>query len=324
MSKYKQFRVDRVRDYPLASRQSKVSVASFGALPRSGSLSALIDSLPDILAGRDLRLLVSRIHEARDRKRSLIWAFGGHVIKVGVGPIIIDLMKRGFVTALATNGAGVIHDFEIALAGRTSEDVGKELTDGSFGMARETGELLNQAIRDGSARNEGIGEAVGAFLDSHPAVAYPECSLLLQAYRCGVPVTVHVAIGTDIIHTHPKASGEALGRSSLIDFHIFAQNVCGLNDGGVLLNLGSAVIIPEVFLKAVTLVRNSLTPLDGFTTANLDFIQHYRPTQNIVRRPVAGTGTGIALTGHHEIMVPLLAALLVFGTEDSRTSRSAP
>jgi len=310
MSRYKQFEIDQVKDYPLDSRPSKVRVEYFASPLTEDSYSAFVQSLPRILAADQLRLLVSRIQEARRRHKPIIWAFGGHVIKVGLAPILIDLMAHGFVTSLATNGAGIIHDFEIALSGHTSEDVEKDIQDGSFGMARETGELLNRAIGEGAREGKGIGESVGFFLDGYADVAYPDCSVVLQAFRRSVPVTAHIAIGTDVIHNHPAASGEALGKGSFIDFRIFTQAVSELGDGGVFLNLGSAVIIPEVLLKAVALVRNSGTSLERFTTANLDFIQHYRPTQNVVKRPVGQSGTGIALTGHHEIMVPLLAAML--------------
>ncbi|RPJ85842.1 MAG: hypothetical protein EHM18_09265 [Acidobacteria bacterium] len=316
MSRYKQFTIDQVRDYPLDSRPSKVTVESFASPLASDSFSAFAQSLPSVLAADQLRLLVKRIQEARSRRKPIIWAFGGHVIKVGLAPLLIDLMAQGFVTGLATNGAGIIHDFEIALSGHTSEDVEKDIKDGSFGMARETGELLNRAICDGAQHDQGIGESVGSFLDRYAKAGHPECSVILQAYRRDIPLTAHIAIGTDIIHNHPAASGEALGKGSFIDFRIFTQAVSELGDGGVFLNLGSAVIIPEVLLKAVALVRNSGKSLEKFTTANLDFIQHYRPTQNVVKRPVGESGTGIALTGHHEIMVPLLAAMLRFSGEN--------
>jgi hypothetical protein len=313
MSRHRQFRPESLNDYPLSSRPSKVDVSAFSRPLTEDSFSAFVDSLPDQLAARDLRRLAASIRQARVAGKPVIWAFGGHVIKVGLAPVLVDLMERGFVSALATNGAGMIHDFEIAWCGHTSEDVDQDLQTGSFGMARETGVLLNAAIREGAALQKGAGESVGAFLDGCESLSHPECSVLLQAYRRNLPVTVHIAIGTDTIHNHPSASGAGLGEAALIDFRIITQLVSEMGDGGVFLNLGSAVVIPEVFLKAVTMVRNSGIILRDFTTANLDFIQHYRPTQNVVRRPVAGLGTGIALTGHHEIMVPLLAAMLVFG-----------
>ncbi len=310
MSKHKRFRPGSIRDYPLESRSSKVDVSQFARPAKGDRFADFLETIPRILAGQDLRDLSVAVRRARDSGKALIWGFGGHVVKVGLAPILIDLMERGFVSALATNGAGLIHDFEIAYCGNTSEDVEAELGSGAFGMARETGEFLNQAVKRGADAGQGIGEAVGAALQEIP-LRHPECSLLVQAWRLNRPLSVHVAIGTDIIHNHPSFSGEAAGKCSQIDFEIFTEQVSRLHGGGVYLNLGSAVLLPEVFLKAVSLVRNSGQELEGFYTANLDFIQHYRPTQNVVRRPVAGTGRGFALTGHHEILLPLLAATLV-------------
>jgi hypothetical protein len=231
------------------------------------------------------------------------------VIKAGLSPVIIDLMDRGFVSAIAMNGAGLIHDFEVALSGATSEEVDSSLGPGEFGMAEETGRHLNEAITDGAARGLGLGQAATAYLaDRHPS--WSRLSVLCAAARLNVPVTVHVAIGTDIIHMHPSASGEAIGAASLKDFRFFTSFVAELQ-GGVYLNCGSAVILPEVLLKAVSLVRNRGIPLDGLTTVNFDFVRLYRPETNVVRRPVAGIGRGYSITGHHEIMLPLLAAALV-------------
>jgi hypothetical protein len=309
MSRFSRFDFSRIRRYPVSDRPSKVSHEAFGRPLHQDSLTAFLESLPNLLAARQLRELVAAIREARRRGRSIIWAFGGHVVKVGLAPVLLDLMEQGFITALATNGSGVIHDFEIALWGKTSEDVDRELSDGGFGMAEETGRWLNQAVIAGRQDSLGIGEAVGVFLERRQP-PYAHLSLLLGAHRRGLPLTAHVAIGTDIIHVHPEASGEALGAASLVDLSIFTAQVEHLHEGGVFLNLGSAVILPEVFLKAVSAVRSSGRPLAGFTTANLDFIQHYRPQQNVVRRPVLESGTGISLTGHHELLVPLLAAAL--------------
>ena len=311
MSKHRQFTVDHIEDYPLGSRPSKVRVSDFGKPLIENSISAFADSLPRLLAASRLRHLAESIQEARRKKRSIIWGFGGHVVKVGLTPILGDLIDRGFVSALATNGSGIIHDFEVAFCGHTSEEVGQGLETGSFGMARETAECLNEAIRTGAAQGKGLGESVGQLLQ-RTSLEYPKLSLLLKAHQKDLPCTVHVTIGADVIHNHPTASGEAFGKGSQIDFGIFTQQVSLLHDGGVFVNLGSAVTIPEVFLKAVSMVRNSGRPIENFTTANLDFIQHYRPTKNIVERPVSRSGTGIALTGHHEIMVPLLAALLIY------------
>ena len=312
MSKYDEYKVTGIRDYPLGSRKSKVEIEQFAQALQEDSISGLIASFPDLLAAKKLQFLANRIKKARDKGRAIIWGFGGHVIKVGLSPILIDLMERNFITALATNGSSIIHDFEIAFCGHTSEEVDEQLSSGAFGMARETAECLNQAISQGASREKGIGESVGHFLKDS-SLEYPQLSLLLQAYERDIPCSVHVAIGTDIIHNHPTASGEALGKGSLIDFRVFAKQVSLLHDGGVYLNLGSAVILPEVFLKAVSIIRNTGSELEGFTTANLDFIQHYRPSRNVLERPVSETGVGIGLTGHHEIMVPLLAALLIHG-----------
>ena len=309
MSRYKRFQVDKIVDYPLDSRHSKVTVEDFSRPFRGGEFKTFVDSLPRILAVTELLALARTLTHGRQAKRTLIWGLGGHVIKVGLAPVLIDLMERGFITSLATNGSGIIHDFEIALSGGTSEDVERELESGRFGMARETGQMLNQAINRGAEAGQGIGESVGRLLASI-APPFGDHSLLLQAFRLRLPVTVHVAFGTDTIHNHPLASGAAVGKGSQIDFQIFTHQVSQLGQGGVYLNIGSAVLLPEVFLKAVSLVRNSGQGLRDFSTANLDFIQHYRPSRNVIERPLAGEGRGVALTGHHEIMVPLLAALL--------------
>ncbi len=309
MSRYQRFQVDKIVDYPLDSRHSKVTVEDFSRPFRGGEFKTFVDSLPRILAVTELLALARTLTHGRQAKRTLIWGLGGHVIKVGLAPVLIDLMERGFITSLATNGSGIIHDFEIALSGATSEDVERELESGRFGMARETGQMLNQAINRGAEAGQGIGESVGRLLASI-APPFGDHSLLLQAFRLRLPVTVHVAFGTDTIHNHPLASGAAVGKGSQIDFQIFTHQVSQLDQGGVYLNIGSAVLLPEVFLKAVSLVRNSGQGLRDFSTANLDFIQHYRPSRNVIERPLAGKGRGVALTGHHEIMVPLLAALL--------------
>jgi hypothetical protein len=245
------------------------------------------------------------------------------VIKTGVSPVLIDLMERGYMSALAMNGAGVIHDFEIALSGATSEDVDEALGPGRFGMAEETGRLLNEIVARGSKRGLGLGQAVAAYLaDVKPAHA--ERSVLFAAQRHGVPVTVHVAIGTDIVHMHPDASGAAIGDASLRDFRYFASSVARLS-GGVYLNCGSAVVLPEVFLKAVALARNRGVSLDGLTTVNIDFLRLYRPQTNVVARPVAGTsGVGINLVGHHEILIPLIAAAVIEEESGIRNQESEP
>jgi hypothetical protein len=276
-------------------------------------VGGLIDSLPAILAGADFRAVVRALLEAHRAGAGIVWGLGAHVIKTGLSPVLVDLMERGFVSALATNGAGLIHDFEVALCGNTSEDVEEALGAGRFGMADETGRLLNGAINDGVARGLGIGQAVGSYLcDKHPQ--HERVCLAAAAWRLGVPFTVHVALGTDIIHMHPAASGAALGEGSLRDFRYFASCVARL-ERGVYLNCGSAVILPEVFLKAVSLVRNRGGALAGLTTVNLDFTRQYRPQMNVVTRPTSGSGQGFYLVGHHELMIPLLAAALIEGSQ---------
>jgi hypothetical protein len=303
--------LSKLETYPLASRKSKVSARQIGKPTAPGtSFRAFWEGLPDILAGRDLRELVSRMKRARENDRSILWGLGAHVIKVGLSPLLIDLMERGYVQGLALNGAGIIHDFEMALVGETSEEVAEGLGAGKFGMAEETGALLNRAINEGVAAGIGLGESVGGFLTGL-SPPHTKLSLLTNAYRLAIPVTVHVAVGTDIIHMHPQASGEAIGKGSLTDFRLFASLVRGLDGGGVYLNFGSAVLLPEVFLKAVSVVRNLGYSLTDFSTANFDFIRHYRPRVNVVERPVTGSGRGFDFVGHHEILMPLLAAALL-------------
>jgi hypothetical protein len=307
--------LDGVSTYPLAERPSKVHSEMFGKpLDGSDTIPAFIAKLPRILAAEGLRTLVRAILYARATGKPIIWGMGGHVIKVGLGPVIIDLMENGFITAIALNGSGAIHDFEIALCGSTSEEVADVLGSGKFGMARETGEYMNLAINRMAGQSIGLGEALGhAIHNGLPESAtYPHknLSILSEAYRRRIPVSVHVAIGTDIIHAHPSASGKAIGETSQLDFRLFCTSVQGLDGGGVYLNVGSAVILPEVFLKAVSLVRNLGHPLEEFTTANLDFLQHYRPAVNVLKRPTQNGGQSVALTGHHEIMIPLIAAAL--------------
>jgi hypothetical protein len=306
---YEEFDLSGVRTYPLASRKSKANAADFARVPApGGSVAAFVDALPDILAGADFKAVVAALQAAHTSGRGLVWGLGAHVIKTGLSPVLINLMERGYVSALAINGAGVIHDFELALAGSTSEDVDEALGPGRFGMAEETATLLNAAISDGVGRGLGLGQAVAARLADLQA-PHAGVSLLAAAARLDIPVTVHVAIGTDIIHMHPAADGAAIGAGSLRDFRYFVSNVARLK-GGVYLNCGSAVVLPEVFLKAVALVRNAGVALDGLTTVNIDFMRMYRPQTNVVTRPVAGIGKGYSLVGHHEILIPLIAAAL--------------
>jgi len=313
MSKYpvRPYDLNRIRSYPLKDRPSKVEVGSFGR-PHiwGGSVSEFLNGLPALLGAQNLRDLAHAIIRARSDGKPILWGLGGHVIKTGLSPILIDLMDRGLVSGVALNGSGIIHDFEIALIGSTSEDVEAQLEQGAFGMAEETGHGINQAIRDGVADGLGIGESLGRYL-TQLRPPFGKYSLLMQSYARGIPITVHVTIGADIIHNHPNVSPSDIGEGSHRDFRLLASLVAGLNGGGVYLNCGSAVTLPEVFLKCITLVRNSGEPLKDFTTANLDFLQHYRPTENVIKRPVKKGGRGIAITGHHEILIPLLAAWLV-------------
>jgi hypothetical protein len=307
---YEEFDLSAVRRYPLASRSSKVRREDLAA-PHTpgGGIGDWLSRLPKLLAARDLVAVVDAIAAAALRPAPVIWGLGAHVIKAGLSPVLVDLMARGYVSALALNGAGIIHDVEMALAGATSEDVDAALGPGAFGMAEETGTGINRAIADGVARGWGFGRSVAEWLAAS-APPHADVSLLCAAVRHGVPVTVHVAVGTDIIHMHPDASGAAIGEGSLRDFRHFTSSVARLA-GGVYLNCGSAVVLPEVFLKAVAVARNHGHDLTGLTTVDLDFLPHYRPLTNVVRRPTAGIGRGIHLTGHHEILIPLLAAALV-------------
>ncbi len=313
MSKYRvrPFDLSAVKTYPLKNRTSKVSVDDFcRPHEKGGGVSEFLGNLPDLLGARNLKKLAHAVVNARSNGKAIIWGIGGHVIKTGLSPVLIDLMDRGLISSLAMNGSCLIHDFEIALAGSTSEDVEEQLQSGAFGMAEETGRGINLAIREGFEDDLGIGESLGRHLeDLKPA--FSRYSLLLQAYLRNIPVTVHVTIGADIVHNHPSILPAAVGEGSHRDFRLLAGLMKELNGGGVYLNCGSAVTLPEVFLKCVTLLRNSGLQLRDFTTANLDFIQHYRPMENVVRRPVLSGGCGIALTGQHEILIPLLAAWLV-------------
>jgi hypothetical protein len=302
-----------VRTYPLASRKSQVARADFGRpLPRGARVADLLDALPRILGGQALRGLAADVLRARSLGKPILWGLGAHVIKVGLSPVLVDLMEKGLLTGLALNGAGVVHDFELAVAGHTSEDVSAGLGSGDFGMARETGEEINRAIVEGDRDGLGLGAAVGRYLAARKP-PHLDVSLLAAARRLGRTATVHVAVGTDIVHMHPACDPAALGRATHLDFRLFAAEVARLGGGGVYLNVGSAVMLPEVFLKAVTLARNLGHAITDFTTANLDFIQSYRPNTNVVERPTRGVGRGYSLTGHHEILIPLLAAALIEG-----------
>ena len=303
--------LDKVKTYPLASRRSKVNLEDFAKpLSDDASLEDFLASLPKVLAVQSLRQLVARMHRARELKKPIIWGIGGHVIKTGLAPLIIGLMKRGYVSAIAANGSVLVHDSEIAMVGSTSEDVDATLSEGEFGGAEETGRLLNDAAREGARDQIGLGEAVGrALLAQSPK--HRDYSLLCAAYETKIPFTAHITIGGDIAHFHPSFDGAALGATTHTDFRYLAELVRRMDGGGVYLNVGSAVVLPEVFLKCVTLVRNLGHQLSDITTANFDFIQSYRPLTNVVRRPTEnGAGRGFSITGHHELTIPLLAALL--------------
>jgi hypothetical protein len=315
MSRYSQkpLSLEGLKTVPIAERGGKVGVNQFARpFRKGGGVSELIDCFPDILAGQAFRGVLDALKRARAESRAILWGIGGHVIKCGLGDVLLDLMRRGWVTSFVMNGAASIHDFEIAIAGQTSEDVEAVLPDGRFGAAEETGSEMNLGIAEGNRQEMGMGEALGKHLEALAKPKFAEHSVLVGAYNAAVPVTVHVAIGTDTPHTHPRADAAAIGATTHRDFRLLCSLVRELDNGGVYLNLGSAVVLPEVFLKAVSVVRNLGHPLAEFTTVNFDFIQHYRPRVNVLERPHARSGGhGFAITGHHEIMIPLLAAALV-------------
>ena len=316
MKKLEPLSLDGIKTYSLSERHSKVSFQDFGRpWRRGGGFREFVDRLPRILAGAALREVAAAWVRARKAGRHVLLGMGAHPIKVGLSPVLIDLLKRGLITGVAMNGAGIIHDAEVAMVGRTSEDVDEVLGCGAFGMARETAEFLNAAIAWGAKEGLGLGQAVGRRLVSSD-FPHLDLSLVGMAAALKVPLTVHVAVGTDIIHLHPSVSPEALGATTHRDFRLFAALVSEL-DHGVFINLGSAVIIPEVFLKALTLARNLGHQASPLTTVNLDFVQHYRPLTNVVRRPTIDAGQGLALTGHHELMFPMLAAMVVEEMEEA-------
>ena len=309
--RWKPVDMSAVTTYPLQDRINKVSVHDFATLPESEiDLSPFLESLPNILKGSDFLALVDDIVAAYRRKKPVIVMMGGHVIKCGLSPLLIALAKHGVITGFAFNGASSIHDFEIALIGETSEDVSAYLQNGQFGMWEETGQLMNTAIQRAANTNIGMGEALGKQLIEMDA-PYNEYSLLAAGVQSDVPITVHVAIGTDIIHQHPSADGAAIGAASFTDFRLLTALVKDLEDGGVVLNLGSAVILPEVFLKALTIARNLGNTVSNFTAANFDMNQQYRPVENVVKRPTEMGGKGYTFTGHHELMIPLLVQAIL-------------
>jgi len=308
MNRYEELNLEAVSTEPLAQRPSKVHINDFASVcPPQANVGSFIDSLPDILAGRDIKRIIDAIVSARQRDLPVIFCYGAHVVKVGLAPVVIELIKRGVLTSIATNGAGAIHDVEIALVGKTSEDVGAALPAGRFGMAEETSEFLNTAARQAYQEQIGLGTAIARRIASSDG-EHTELSILAAAYQQRIPATVHVALGTDINHMHPSADGAAIGAASLRDFRIFAHQVTGLAEGGVIIVAGSAVVLPLIIEKSLAVVRNLGYEIGGFTGVNLDFVRHYRPALNPVVRAGEFGGEGITLVGRHEINIPLIAA----------------
>lgn len=302
--------LSKLKTYSLKKRKSKVNLAEFAKVCRKGgSFAEFYQSLPKILAAENLHKVIEAIVKSAKAKKQVIFMAGAHVIKCGLSPVIIDLIKRGIIKCIVLNGAGIIHDFEIAYVGFTSEDVGSAIKNGSFGMARETAGFINAAIKNGNKKGFGIGRSIGEAIKKSN-LPHKDLSIIYNCLKYNVPVCVMVAIGTDIVHQHPSCDGAALGAASLRDFHLFIEQVAKL-EKGVLLNFGSAVILPEVFLKALTVARNLGYKVKDFTTANFDMIYHYRPAQNVVSRPTQATGKGYYIVGHHEIMLPLLVRLII-------------
>lgn len=303
--------INKVKTYSIKSRYSKVKAGDFAKiLAKGASFKAFYASLPDILKARDLRAVVDAVVTARKKKKAVILMMGAHVIKCGLSPVIIELIRKKIITCTCLNGAGIIHDFEIAFQGKTSEDVAENLKNGKFGMGRETAEFLNKAVSDGSGEGLGLGYAVAKKI-SVSGLRYKNLSLIYKAYKNKIPVCVFAAIGTDIIHQHPSFNAALTGEASLRDFYTLVENIRALNNGGVVLNFGSAVILPEVFLKALNLSRNLGHKVRDFTAANFDMLHHYRPAQNVVSRPTSSGGNGYYIIGHHEIMLPLLAQAIL-------------
>jgi hypothetical protein len=308
--KYRPLSLKSVKSYSLCARKSKVSVKSFAGVPVKGdTFTTFLEKLPEAFAALDFKAVVKAIVEAREKGRPVVLGMGAHPIKLGLSPLIIELMRRNVITAIAANGACVVHDFEIAMVGHTSEDVAAELCTGTFGMAKETGKGINKAIVNGVKKGHGIGRSIGESIYKGK-FENKDKSIFASAYGLDLPSTVHIAIGTDIVHMHPEADGASIGKGSMSDFRLFASVISDL-DGGVYLNLGSAVVLPEVFLKALNVARNLGNRVENITTVNMDFIQHYRPRENVLKRPTSMSGKNYALTGHHEIMFPMLTAAVI-------------
>ncbi len=316
MSEYEEIDLSKIKTYSISNRLSKVKTADFARPYQKGaSLSQFLSDLSNILVGADFRQLIKSIVHAYRSEKQIIAMMGAHVIKCGLSPLIIQLMEVGVIKCLALNGAGIIHDTEVANWAITSEDVAEALNDGSFGMVKETVEFINSALEKGKQLKLGLGQAVGKKISESDA-NYKQLSILASGYKNKIPITVHVAIGTDILHQHPGTNGATIGELSHRDFKIFCSQVAKLTEGSVVLNFGSAVVLPEVFLKALTVARNLKHNAHGFTTANFDMLRHYRPRVNIVQRPTQTGGMGYQFTGHHEIMIPLLVAGVLEGIGD--------
>lgn len=308
--KHEEIDLNKIRTISIDKRKSKVSLRDMAGLYDPGSsFGSFFDTLPPILKANDLKAVAKAVVEAFRNEKPVIWMMGAHVIKCGLSPIVIDLMEKNIITTICMNGACAIHDLELAMFGHTSEDVAENLLDGTFGMSKETAENLNGALSEGFKENVGYGEAIGKRLLKDD-VPNSEFSIFAAGSRLGIPITVFVGIGTEITHQHPTANGAVIGELSMRDFRILTKKLCDLGDKGVVLNIGSAVILPEAFLKALTVVRNMGYPAEGFTAVNFDMIQHYRSSENIVSRPTLAGGKGYKITGHHEIMIPLLAAAI--------------
>jgi deoxyhypusine synthase len=308
--KYKPLSFRKIKRYSLRGRKSKVRVSRSGRIfAKGGTFSSFLETVPQILAGKDIRKVADAIIHARKNDRPVILAMGAHPIKVGLSSIIVDLINTDVITAVAANGAAIVHDFELAYMGKTSEDVAAALNNGTFGMAEETGKYINRAINKGSRKGHGIGRSIGEFISSKREIKYGKLSIFGAAFDKGIPATVHVAIGTDIIHMHPEASGSAIGEGTMKDFKLLTSVVSDL-EGGVFINLGSAVIIPEVFLKALAIAKNLGNTVNNITTVTMDFLKQYRAMENVLKRPTMRGGQSFFLTGHHEINLPLLAALI--------------
>ncbi|KPK92488.1 hypothetical protein AMJ80_06565 [bacterium SM23_31] len=304
----KEIDLSSIKTTSIHVRKSKVTLKEMAQLHKPGnSLKSFLDSLPSVLKAEDFKAVVEAVVSARKNNKPVVWMMGAHVIKCGLSPVVIDLMEEKVISAVCMNGAGAIHDLELACFGHTSEDVAENLVNGTFGMARETAEILNGALQSGAQKGLGYGDAIGKRLSEND-VKNKDISIFAAGYRLGIPVTVFVGIGTEITHQHPSSDGKVIGELSMRDFRILSKILCGLGSGGVVINLGSAVILPEVFLKALTVARNLGYKAEGFTAVNFDMIQHYRPDENVVSRPTLAGGKGYKITGHHEIMIPLLAA----------------